>query len=62
MHAILPWKLGINGPIKEGNEMTGWQQRSSSLKLINGGPNKVRGLERNQKINERGAFCIITTS
>ena len=34
--------------------------RDSSLTLINGGPNKLRGLEKNREINKLGG-CLSGT-
>ena len=42
----------------KGNEMRSLRSKSNSLKLINGGPNKVRGLGKTREINKWGDIYL----
>ena len=41
-----------------GNKKKGFVKKSISLRLINGGPSKVRGAAKNRKLISRGARLI----
>ena len=54
--------MGVNSDNKERTCNEGFVYKSISLKLINGGPNKLRGLEKNQESNLWGDVDLASES